>query len=390
MSQRILMLHSSSDMYGASKIFLIMVLLLRDAGHEVYVVLSEEGELAQAIREEGVQVHIIRLGILRRKYFSPQGLINRIKVIKDAHRSLVSLVKQKEVNHIYSNTTAVLVGAWVARELGVFHTWHIHEIIVQPKWLARSLGKIVGKYADSIIVVSRAVSHFWSRFITKKDLRVIYNGLDYSLYLNSEATLRKELSIPDDQLLIGMIGRISQWKGQGYFLDIAHQLLKAHPKLAFVIAGDAFPGSEHLVTEMQQKIAALGLEDNVFTLGFRTDVPEIMAALDIFVLPSILPDPLPTVILEAMASGKPVVATSHGGAAEMVKDGQTGYVIPWDDASNAADRMLPLIQEKELRLEMGRKGRQRVLEHFSLESFRRNIGECFLGVRRQESGDGRA
>src|SRR5690606_38430326 len=120
MPQKTLMLHSSSDMYGASKIFLIMVLLLRDAGHEVYVVLSEEGELAQEIRKEGVEVHIVRLGILRRKYFNPKGLINRIKVIKDARVSLVELAKQREITHVYSNTTAVLVGAWVARELGIF------------------------------------------------------------------------------------------------------------------------------------------------------------------------------------------------------------------------------------------------------------------------------
>ena len=119
MPQKILMLHSSSDMYGASKIFLITVLLLRDAGHEVYVVLSEEGLLAEAIRKEGVEVRIIRLGILRRKYFNPSGLLNRLQVIRNAHRELVKLVREKQTTHLYSNTTAVLVGAWVAKEPGI-------------------------------------------------------------------------------------------------------------------------------------------------------------------------------------------------------------------------------------------------------------------------------
>ena len=374
------MLHSSSDMYGASKIFLITVLLLRDAGHEVYVVLSEEGSLAEAIRKEGVEVRIIRLGILRRKYFSPSGLLNRVKVIRNAHAELVKLVREKKITHLYSNTTAVLVGAWVARDLEIFHTWHIHEIIAKPKWLAWILGKLVGKYADQVIVVSQAVKDFWSGIIPDKELTVVYNGIDYSSYINAKPSLRKELSIPEDHLLIGMIGRISHWKGQGYFLDIAKKLTQAHPNLCFVIAGDAFPGSEHLVTEMQQKIRALGLEKPVYTLGFRTDVPEILASLDIFVLPSILPDPLPTVILEAMASGKPVVATAHGGAREMVKNTETGYLIPWDDASKAAEIILPLIQKEELRLDMGSKGRERVLEHFSLEAFRKNMLKCFSRV----------
>ena len=390
MPQKILMLHSSSDMYGASKIFLITVLLLRDAGHDVYVVLSEEGLLAEAIRKEGVEVRIIRLGILRRKYFNPSGLLNRLQVIRNAHRELVKLAEEKQITHLYSNTTAVLVGAWVAKELDIFHTWHIHEIIAKPKWLAWVLGKIVGRYADQVIVVSQAVKEFWNRIIPYKQLTVVYNGIEYSSYIDAKPALRQELPIPESHLLIGMIGRISHWKGQGYFLDIAKKLTQAHPKLSFVIAGDAFPGSEHLVTEMQKKIKALGLEKQVYTLGFRTDVPEILASLDIFVLPSILPDPLPTVILEAMASGKPVVATAHGGAREMVKDSKTGYLIPWDDAAKASDIILPLIQNEGLRVEMGSKGRKRVLEHFSLEAFRRNIGECFSEAGSRKTGDRRS
>lgn len=374
------MLHSSSDMYGASKIFLITTLLLRDAGHEVCVVLSEEGALAEEIRKEGLDVHIIRLGILRRKYFNPKGLIDRLQVTRSAYRTLKYLAKQKQINHIYSNTTAVLVGAWVARKLKIFHTWHIHEIIAKPKWLAWILGAMVGKYADQIIVVSQAVKEFWSQMIPDKYLTVIYNGIDYSSYKGAEPSLRRELSISENSVLIGMIGRISLWKGQGYFLEIAKHLTQTHPDLNFVIAGDAFPGSEQLVKEMQQKIKTLGLQNHVYTLGFRTDVPEILASLDIFILPSILPDPLPTVILEAMASGKPVVATAHGGACEMVKDTETGFLIPWDDAAKAADIMLPLIPEKELHLEMGSKGRKRVFEHFSLEAFRNNMLGCFSGA----------
>src|SRR5690554_4296178 len=115
MSQRILMLHSSSDMYGASKIFLTTVSLLREEGHYVQVVLSEEGALADELRKDGVLVSIVRLGILRRKYFNAKGLMNRLQVIRNARRQLVKLVKENRINHVYSNTTAVLVGAWIAK-----------------------------------------------------------------------------------------------------------------------------------------------------------------------------------------------------------------------------------------------------------------------------------
>lgn len=382
MSQRILMLHSSSDMYGASKIFLITVLLLRDEGHYVHVVLSEEGILADEIRKEGIAVSIVRLGILRRKYFNARGLMNRLQVIRNARRELLKLVKENRINHVYSNTTAVLVGAWVAKREKIFHTWHIHEIITRPQWLGAILGKIVGTYSDQVIVVSQAVHAFWNTYISDGLIKVVYNGIDYAPYLYpGPPTIREEFSIDHNTTLIGMVGRVSHWKGQSYFLEIAAKLNQSHPGLSFVIVGDAFPGSEDLIEEMKRKIKDLGLEEKVTTLGFRKDVPEIMAALDIFVLPSILPDPLPTVVLEAMASGKPVVATAHGGASEMVKANETGYLIPWDSASGAAEKLSVLVEDEELRKKMGERGKERVLKHFSLEAFRRKIGECFSEAR---------
>src|SRR5690554_5146081 len=99
MAQRILMLHSSSDLYGASKIFCITATMLRDSGHVVHVVLSEEGLLADQLRQEGLEVSIMRLGVLRRKYFSFGGLLNRGRVIKDAFVELVKMVKDKKINH---------------------------------------------------------------------------------------------------------------------------------------------------------------------------------------------------------------------------------------------------------------------------------------------------
>jgi glycosyltransferase involved in cell wall biosynthesis len=380
------MLHSSSDLYGASKIFLITALLLRDSGCYVKVVLSEEGPLADQLQREGINVSIIRLGVLRRKYFNPSGLINRLGVLKSAYKQILKLLKEENINHIYSNTTAVLVGAWVARSQKIYHTWHIHEIIVQPIWLAALLGKIVESSSDQVIVVSEAVKYFWSKYVSSEKIKVVYNGIDYTPYFEPKRKIRNELAIGNDYLLVGMVGRVSHWKGQSYFLDVADQLCRSYSNLVFIIVGDAFPGSEHLIEEMRQKIKNIGLEKRVHTLGFRSDVPEILSELDIFVLPSILPDPFPTVILEAMASRKPVVATTHGGACEMIKENDTGYLIPWDDASKAAAKMIPLIEGEELRLEMGKKGRERVLEYFSLEAFQRNMEKCFL-VGSWETGD---
>lgn len=367
------MLHSSSDLYGASKIFLITALLLKDSGCYVRVILSEEGPLADQLRLQGVEVSIIRLGVLRRKYFNLPGLFNRLRVLKSAFKLILKLLKEEDINHIYSNTTAVLVGAWLAKRQRIYHTWHIHEIIVQPRWLAALIGKIIESSADQAIVVSEAVKNSWSKYVSSNKLMVVYNGIDYGPYFEPQKIIRNELAIGKDYLLIGMVGRVSHWKGQSYFLEVADQLCKSYSNLMFIIVGDAFPGGERQFEEMRQKIKSIGLENRVHTLGFRSDVPEILAELDIFVLPSILPDPFPTVILEAMAAGKPIVATAHGGACEMIENNKTGYLIPWKDASKAAETMSPILEDEILRQTMGGLGRERVLNKFSLEAFKRNI-----------------
>lgn len=377
----ILMLHGSSDLYGASKIFLQSAAALQAAGHRVTVVLSEEGPLVQNLRQKGLEVHIHRLGILRRKYFNLPGLANRVSALQKARTFLEKLGREKQVTHLYSNTSAVLVGALVAKRIGAKHIWHLHEILVQPAWFAKMMGKIVGRSADTVLAVSQAVKDHWQPFMDPSKIHLLYNGIDYEAYLEKHPDVLLDLKIPTESLRIGMIGRINTWKGQGYFLEIAAKLLKQNPKLHFIIAGDAFPGMENLVEEMLQKIGNLGLEKNVSYLGFRNDIAALMQSLDLFVLPSILPDPFPTVILEAMASGKPVAATAHGGACEMLLHGETGILIPWDNAEKAAALIQSMLQNPERLPLMGEKGRERVLEKFSTEAFERRFFTFFEDER---------
>lgn len=373
----ILMLHGSSDLYGASKIFLESVRALKKVGFGLIVVLSEEGPLVQELQNLSVTVHIHKLGILRRKYFNPSGLVNRIKTILKAKFFLEKLMSDNRVTHIYSNTSAVLVGAFLARKKEVKHIWHLHEILLSPGWFVWMMGKIINRNADKVVVVSQAVWDNWKGKVEESRLVLVHNGIDYRPYLETKTDIRNEIPGSRGKVLIGMIGRINPWKGQGYFLDIARLLDQKYDNIHFVLVGDAYPGTEHLVEEMKEKIQNTGLQVHVSYLGFRKDIPEILKALDIFVLPSILPDPFPTVILEAMASGKPVVATAHGGANEMILEGETGLLIPWDDAESAAASISALVKNEVLRKDMGEKGRSRVLEKFSPEAFQRNFIRLF-------------
>lgn len=365
---KILLLHSSSDVYGASKIFLGTVQLLKKRNHDVWVVLSEDGPLVKKLASAGATVLMVRLGILRRKYFNPRGIINRIATLLRARKQLQELIRKEKIELVYSNTTGVLAGAFAARNCGVRHIWHVHEIIENPFWLKQLLGHLMNRYAVGIIAVSEAVKQSWESVLPAERITVIQNGIDYSPYLEHEQTLTKELQLPTAAIVIGMVGRVHYWKGQSYFLKLAGQLHQKHPSLHFLLAGDAYPGYEYLYQEMQTQIETLQLSEVVHNLGFREDIPAVMQTIDLLLLPSQQPDPFPTVILEAMASAKPVIATQFGGAVEMIDAGITGDLMPADQVDTAVSVIESWLDKNRLQA-AGEAGRKRVLENFSLEAW---------------------
>lgn len=366
------MLHSSSDLYGASKVGLETIKILKENGCYVVVALSSNGPLCKEIISLDCPVEIIPLATVRRKYFNLKGLFNRTRAFRNSLRELDRIAKLHDIDTIYSNTTGVVTGAFYSKRKKLKHVWHVLEIIPGPKWLLKAYAYLMLHYSDCVIVVSEAVKSHWLKVNRNLNIHRLYNGFSIEPYSGNDS-LRDELRLPSDLLLIGMIARVHFWKGQSYFLEIASLLKQKYHNIKFVMVGDAFPGYEYLYDELKQIIKENNLEDAVIDLGYRTDINRILQSLDIFVLPSILPDPLPTTVLEAMACGKPVVATNHGGAPEMVKLNETGLLIPWDNAHIAAKTILPLIEDGELRKVMGEKGKIRVNEVFSYEQHRENL-----------------
>lgn len=387
---KLLILHSSSDLYGASKILLTSLALFKKHGHEAMVVLSAKGELSERLAQMDVPVVYMPLGIIRRKYMNPRGLVNRVQATRQAIKAIKEIIVAEKIELVYSNTTAVLAGAFAAKQLGIKHIWHVHEIIQRPYFLFRGLSYLLKNYADKIVVVSKSVQDHWAKNIPISKILLVYNGIDYSEYKSPAAAAEgvspqgqaaadgpqqtpQSDSAEPRRLVIGMIGRVHHWKGQDYFLQIAGELIKTHPHLQFVMVGDAFPGNEYLYGNINRLKTELNLVEAVSDLGYQTDIPAILAQLDIFVLPSILPDPFPTVVLEAMAAGKAIVATNHGGATEMIESGKEGLLIPWNNAKAAAAIMEPIINDAALRKTMGVAAAKKVRTEFSLQTFEERI-----------------
>ena len=387
--KNILLLHSSSDLYGASKIFLQTVRLLQNNGHNCFVVLSDEGPLAAKVRAIGVNVQIINLGIIRRKYFNVPGVVNRFKKWAQASRLLKSIIEKENIDIVYSNTAAVLIGGWVVSRIKksgstVQHYWHIHEIIEKPKFLYRFIVWLMQAKSDKIIMVSGAVTNHWVGIggkvntVLQNKSTLIYNGIE-PLMPSNKNSYREKLNIPQDAIVIGMAGRIHYWKGQSYFLAIAKSLLLKNATkkpLYFIIAGDAFPGYEYLVENITHFIKENKLGDQVFYTGFENEMDCFYRSIDLLMLPSQLPDPLPTVVLEAMQYSKPVISTPQGGALEMIVNNESGIFIPMQDAHKAADQILAILHNN-LLIKMGEAAKQRVHSQFTQSVFEQKITTIF-------------
>jgi glycosyltransferase involved in cell wall biosynthesis len=369
----VLFLQSSSELYGSGKILLQVLRYYRQEGFVPVVILPGEGDLAEAMRAEGFLVKIKNLGILRRKYVNPKGLINRVQRNIQAYRFLNQLHRQYQFQLVYSNTLAVIVGSIWAKNHRIPHCWHIHEILLGPTILIKFLVKLLDASTPFPIAVSESVALHWGQFLKQSKPEVIYNGISYDAFLSTDSDAKSKLNFPEDRLVITMIGRINPGKGQVFFLEVARALMLDQLPVHFVLVGDPYPGYESILEEIEQKISDFGLSDHVTNLGFRLDIPQILAASDLFVLPSILPDSFPTVILEAMASGLPVIASVSGGASEMVVAGETGLLFPVGEVSSAVSALRKLIENQALRQQMGQAARSRVLSQYSLEVFETKI-----------------
>lgn len=371
----ILLLHSNPDLYGSSKIFLQVVQIYQKAGFNPVVVLSGKGPLSEALHAMQVPVRVQNLGILRRKYVTPVGLLNRFSRNRKAYNFFDELHKAYQFKLVYSNTLAVIVGAFWAKRNKLPHIWHIHEILRGPAPLIKLLATMLDRSTKRPIAVSTAVAAYWKPKLKLAKPEVIHNGIPYGEFLKPYPQAKTDLLLPLDKLVITMIGRINPGKGQLFFLEVAKQLRKAYPQLAFVMVGDPYPGYESIAADIREFVKRNALEDSVFNLGYRSDIPCILAATDIFVLPSTLPDSFPTVILEAMAAGKPVVATKSGGAEEMVLDGETGFLFDIEDQETCREKISILVENSDLRAQLGKSGKNRVVVEYNLESFQDKISK---------------
>jgi glycosyltransferase involved in cell wall biosynthesis len=189
-------------------------------------------------------------------------------------------------------------------------------------------------------------------------------GLDVEQFspARPERNIRGELGLPRDHLLVGLISYLRDYKGHFYFVEAAAHVLKQRRDVTFLIVGE---GPEEPVIRAQ--IERLGLTREVLLLGFRDDLLNVFRSLDVFAIPTIEGDTIPQVLMQALAVGLPVVSTTTGSIPDVLRDGESGFIVPPRNADALAGRIGDLLNDPALRVRMGQRGRATVVEFYSID-----------------------
>ncbi|MES1174368.1 MAG: glycosyltransferase family 4 protein [Myxococcales bacterium] len=266
----------------------------------------------------------------------------------------------------------------LSRLTGARSVVHVHV-----KWSEQysKLARWAVRRADALLSISRYVTEALVKTGKPRGaIHTVLNGIEIANWEPSldGSGLRRELGIPDDSLLLASVSRLFSWKGQRELVK-AFALVQAERKdvRLMIVGGDAEEVEAGSFTEELKALArSLGVQDKVIFTGHRSDVPRVMAACDVFCLPS-FEEPFGLVFLEAMAMRKPVVAVCNGGTPEVVEHGLSGFLSPpWDVPALAAN-IEALLGDRDLRVKMGQYGRDRVVARFTAQRLARDAGLAF-------------
>ena len=372
-AKRVLLLHSSNDMYGASRIVLQVIDILIEAQYEVYVILPYKGVLNKIIIDKGAFCSVYNLGVFRKKYMNLKGLCNRFIKIKKAKNYIANYIDKHHIDLLYTSTSVIISGGLAAKKSGIPSISHIHEIPTANKPYEIFSGLFVRYFSKKVIVVSNSVAKHWQPYLKKHQLLKVYNGIIFpvtkSLY-NKRKTIEQNITLTS-------IARLIPYKGHKYFIEVAKELLKLNKQYHFLIVGDTFPGYEAYEEELKTLVSENGLHQKIHFLGYRTDVDDILVKTDLFFHPSIAPDPLPTVLFEAIKLKVPVVATKLGGAVEILDNGNCGLLVPYNNAKKVAELINDYFKDEKLKILNIEKAIEYTNKHFSPTQFKKNILDIF-------------
>lgn len=341
---------------------------------ECTVIFLEEGPFAERVRNMGIEVQILQAGRLR-----------EIQRFASTIYKLRELLTQKNIDLVFSwMSKAHLYGGWAALWAGIPSLWYQLDIPAPTDMLTRLITAVP---ARKVLACSNQAAEAQRRLWPQRTVKTVYPGVDLSDFapssLPSPSNARKQVGLPPDAPVVGIVGRLQRWKGIHVFVDAFSQVLQTHPETYAVIVGGEHKLEPGYADYVENRIDKLGLQDNVTLAGYQSNVPLWMQAMDVVVHTS-AQEPFGIVVIEAMALGKPVVAGDSGGPQEIITEGKNGLLASYGDDEGLARQIRRFLDDPDFASAAGTAARERA-EDFRLEQYAGRLVQTLSEVAFNES-----
>ena len=346
---------------GAEQLLRLFVEHVDQKAARVIVVFFETGPLCESFREVGIETQVI-----------PTGRLRELSSLVRSIRKIGQCIRTYQPDIVFSwMPKAHFYGGWAANLNNVPSVWYQHGT-PQLGWMDQLITLIP---ASRIITCSHFVARMQGNLWPERPITVIHPAVDVHDFapemLPSPSESRRLLDLPEDGVLIGLVGRLQRWKGIHVLLDAMPSVLEQHPSAHAVVVGGQHDLEPDYPAFLHRRINALGLSETVHLVGYQSNIPLWMQAMDIIVHASDR-EPFGMVIIEAMALGKPVVAGSEGGPSDIITPGTNGLLAPFEDADTLSDRILYYLDHPQHRAKIGTAARRRARD-FSARRFTQRL-----------------
>lgn len=351
----------ASKGWGGQEIRILQESLrFKDLGHRVLIACQKESQMAVQAAKADIPVFIVQM----RFALDPFAAANIIRII---------ISEKVDILHTHSSKDSWIAGiAGRLWGIPVIRSRHLSTPVKQS-WYSTFVYRHL---ADAIITSGR---HIRNALVEKNKLAPekiisIPAGVDierFDMNIDGEK-IRNEFGLRDAFPVVGVVAILRSWKGHSYLLEAVPKVVSLYPAARFLIVGNG-PQWDNL----HKKIHHLKIEKNVIMTNFREDIPEIMAALDMFVLPSIASEATSQVIPQALAMGKPVIATNTGGLSEIIENGVTGLLIPPRDSEAISNAVIWMAKNSENAREMAVNGRNKIVKDYTFQKMIERTAEVY-------------
>ncbi len=381
--------HDASDIGGVAKVLIDLLATLHPVKIRATVILPTNGSLEEEFKKLNVEYIIIPSNIFPER--NSDGGFEYISKLSERAEQISKIIFDKKIDIVHTHTIFPFEGSLSALKSGIPHILHIHSncddeipaaIFFTLNISKSTIAKIYGILSDHIVTVSHNGAYYFKRNHILAPLKVIHNGINSDRFEKLSLPEPHNLpSIPIDSPVFTSIGRITESKNFFLFIYAAQLILNTTPNAYFLIVGPV--GNLSYAEKLKKYIFVNNLQNNIYFLGMRKDIPSILKhCTNIFIMSSDY-EGLPLVTLEAMSAGIPVISTRCGGPEEIIEHKVSGFLVDKNDAEGIAKYALALLKDRELACKIGETGRQRVIDHFTVETFADNFYATYQQVIKQ-------